>query len=622
MPTVADLDKLHALIDQLLPLTTIQRGELIRAQDWNTVVSALIEVARATLSEDTTTTVPPHEHPDQVAPGWLTPSLRSLIERGPLADPAADARLSRFQSRLDILATQMDTGSQTVTNLRDRLNDAITKQLAFVNDLNNANRKIQGAADAREDVLSLRDSLGTLQQNLKEIMAANLTVDGQPANLQAFADRLKGMEAFRDRLKLPNGDLLDAAILEHRLTDLTNTLVTQAQLDDALGTRTVRLSDQDRAQLRDQLSADLAASTRQMNEEAATRLRAEITDRLAGVDAEISRAVSDAIPGVRDATAAALRPEFQAALAAATEAGNARLEGRLTETSASLTNALGQKIDDVQRSIGSTIQAELAQRIPTAVADLNSRLDTLTARTQAAERRLSDHDQSFSALGTRIEAVSREDAAARSDIRNQITRDMDTKLRDLSTAVDSRLAAHTRDINVRIDTSLVGIRDTLLAGFSDTASQAAARQVGDMATTLRAEMHQAAQDEVAVSTRQMQDMVAAQLQLAFADLPAVVDTHVRTAVVEAQSLLDARLNDAANQIQDQVKSRVDTALAGISPQVASAVRESVDAQLPGLVNNAVQSAAPRLVSTEVNTQLADTTTLNKIERLIRQRLQP
>ena len=93
MPTVAQLDRLKALVDRLTPLTQIQRGELIRAQDWNDVVGMLLEVARAVLAEDAAEqTVPPHEHPDQVKSSWLDPSLRAIMERGPLSDPAQNAR--------------------------------------------------------------------------------------------------------------------------------------------------------------------------------------------------------------------------------------------------------------------------------------------------------------------------------------------------------------------------------------------------------------------------------------------------------------------------------------------------------------------------------------------------
>ena len=82
MPTVADLERLDALVKRLVPLADVQRGELIQAQQWNLVVGALIEVARAVLAEEREGHVAAHGHPDQVTPGWLDPRLRTLVERG------------------------------------------------------------------------------------------------------------------------------------------------------------------------------------------------------------------------------------------------------------------------------------------------------------------------------------------------------------------------------------------------------------------------------------------------------------------------------------------------------------------------------------------------------------
>ena len=126
MPTVAELERLRALIERLIPLARAQRGELIRAQDWNEVVGAVIEVARAAYAEsDHEAGIPPHEHPDQVKISWLEPALRALIERGPLADPAAAGKLedlNRRESRLSDLLTKVerDRARHTYTRCRRR----------------------------------------------------------------------------------------------------------------------------------------------------------------------------------------------------------------------------------------------------------------------------------------------------------------------------------------------------------------------------------------------------------------------------------------------------------------------------------------------------------------------
>ena len=52
MPTVADLERLNALTTRLNPLGDAAQGEIIRAEDWNTLVEALMQVARVVLAED------------------------------------------------------------------------------------------------------------------------------------------------------------------------------------------------------------------------------------------------------------------------------------------------------------------------------------------------------------------------------------------------------------------------------------------------------------------------------------------------------------------------------------------------------------------------------------------
>ena len=74
MASTAQLERVRVLVERLAPLSNAQRGELIRADDWNALVSALVDVARALL-DPTAAGVPTHEHIDQVTLAWLHPCL-------------------------------------------------------------------------------------------------------------------------------------------------------------------------------------------------------------------------------------------------------------------------------------------------------------------------------------------------------------------------------------------------------------------------------------------------------------------------------------------------------------------------------------------------------------------
>src|SRR5688500_11660478 len=96
MPAVEELDRLAALLRRLGPLAEQQAGELIRAEDWNLLVRAVMETAR-TMVEAEARAVPPHDHADQVQVGWLDPRLRQMVESGPLGDPAELTRLAAVE---------------------------------------------------------------------------------------------------------------------------------------------------------------------------------------------------------------------------------------------------------------------------------------------------------------------------------------------------------------------------------------------------------------------------------------------------------------------------------------------------------------------------------------------
>ena len=65
MATVAELERLNALTQRLVPLSDVQRGELIRAGDWNLITGAIIELARVVLAEGTGGIVGEHEHVEE-----------------------------------------------------------------------------------------------------------------------------------------------------------------------------------------------------------------------------------------------------------------------------------------------------------------------------------------------------------------------------------------------------------------------------------------------------------------------------------------------------------------------------------------------------------------------------
>jgi predicted flap endonuclease-1-like 5' DNA nuclease/outer membrane murein-binding lipoprotein Lpp len=305
MPTVAELERLEALISRLEPLSSFQRGTLIRATDWNVVVGALIEMARAVLAEDRAGTFLDHDHPDQVDIGWLAPRLRVLIEGGGLTDAAAVNQVNTLERRLTGLATRLDNLNTDIKQVRNRVTDVATKDLARATEVTAVRRRIEGISDARDDVLRLRMSLKEIKQDLATAIdvGARLTVDGEPVDMESLTGRVKELEELRQRLTQPDGELLDAAALELRLVELINTFVSEEDLDEAFKSRLDSLIAEATQQIADQLGEEVQGqinnSLAQFEEENIVTLRQRL-DALETSVETLNGQIAELIPQVAD----------------------------------------------------------------------------------------------------------------------------------------------------------------------------------------------------------------------------------------------------------------------------------------------------------------------------------
>jgi hypothetical protein len=484
MPTVAELQRLDALVRTLTPLTRVQAGALIRAQDWNAVVGALIEVARAILAEAKEPVVPHHEHAEQVTLGWLDPRLRGLLERGPLADPAAAARLSDFDRRVTRLGAQLTGLEEGVGEVRNRVTEVATRDLAREREVTEVRRLVDGLADGRDDVAALRDTLRAVQGDLATALEVGrrLTVEGQPVDMADLVQRLRGVEELRERLRTPAGQLLDANLLEQRLTELTTSLVTEEELNQALEIRPGRIPPEDVAALRESLRAELGSGLEVSMTRVADTLRGEVTARLAEVDAQVSRAVSDALPGLRGSLLADVRPEISQAVSRGGEETRTLLSRQLDEREATLRGDLGRQLFDLQASIPATVRAEFDRQLPARLGQIRQEMDALAQRTAATETRLTDQDARMAGITSRLDSVERGN-------------------RTMIQELDARLTTTIRDVQARLDAMPAELRQQLATEVRGIAQEAAREEVRVLGDQLRVEVRNQITTDVRTATR-------------------------------------------------------------------------------------------------------------------------
>lgn len=407
MPTIANIERLAALRTTLARVAAVQRGELIRAEDWNTVVGTVLDLAQVVLGEQESEVLPEHKHSEQVSLGWLEPGLRALLEKGPLAEPQAAERLLRIERQLAALAARLDGTSDGVGSLRDRLAEVVTRDLVRESQMTSVGHRVEGLADPREDVLAVRRSLETLGADVRSAneLAARLMVDGQPVDLGGLQTRLGEVEKLRDALKQPDGQLLSAAGLEARLTQLTNTLVTESELSEVLAGRQATLGDAELAGLEGRLSAQLGADVVERITRARQEIDASVALQLGDVDAAAARAVSGSLPGLQAAALEAANASVATAIGKHQSETKQLLEKRLAETQAATERALEAQRSELSASVGSTVAAELSRQLPAQLGALGTRIDKLTQTFAATAQRLDAADSALKAAQLRMDSI-------------------------------------------------------------------------------------------------------------------------------------------------------------------------------------------------------------------------
>jgi hypothetical protein len=473
MPTAVELERLQALVSRLTPLTDVGPGELIRAQDWNVVVGALIEVARAVLTDAAEDgEPPPHEHADQVSIGWLSPALRDLVERGPLADPAAEKRIEDLTRKVDRLGNRADTQATDLTAVRDAVAEVSTRGLAREADVTQVRRVVEGMNDARDDVTALRRTLRTIEDDVKVAVevGSGLTIGGQPVDMEAVGGRIAALEELRERLRTPSGALLDASALEVRLTELTTTLVTEAELDEALRSRPGVITDAQVAGLEEGLRASLGAQVDSSVRAGTDALRAEVDQRFAVIDGQIATRITEATPGISESVLAAGRTQLDERLAGFGDEVSALVGERIAAADATLRGVIDTRAAELQAAFPEAVKAGLAEQLPATIDPLRAQVDGLTVRADAADALAQQHAGSLAALAGDLNAVRASQGEAVQGLRAEI----DTRLAQERVITDGRFADLEGNLDGRVAIAIEGLGPQLDARVASAVAEATA----------------------------------------------------------------------------------------------------------------------------------------------------
>lgn len=487
MPTVADLERLSALTSRLNPLGKAAQGEIIRAEDWNMLVGAVVEIARAVLAEERQVTPAPHEHPDQVTVGWLDPKLRALIERGPLSDPAAMTRLSTLETKVDRLAARIEEIAGKVSDVRDSVTDVTTRDLTRQAEITNVRRVVEGLDDSRESVRELRETLGALQKDVTTAVNVGqlLTVNGQPVDMTDLVMRVNQADELRESLRGPDGAIFNAQAFENRLTQLTNTLVTQDVLDAALDTVRGGISPEQLATIEGNLRNEMLVQVNTSVDTLGNELRAETNSRFAEVDGIIATRLSDAMPNITTSVLNTVRPEIATAVNDSRLETEAAFDQRLNQTSFTLTTDYTQRIDNVESSVAKQVDNRLEERLPQELAAVNKRITTIERDMEPVNERLFKLEDGLEDVRGRIGGFSTEFDSRNLALRNELLTEMDRRDQLQSNDFNIRLNTLDSTLTNRFNTAIGDSRRTILDEARVVALNTSRTEVSLVETRLR-----------------------------------------------------------------------------------------------------------------------------------------
>ena len=507
MPSSQDLEQLKGAMATLSRLGAA-RGGLIRAEDWNSLVATVVDLARAFLGRDGADVVPPHEHRDEVTAEWLAPALRTLVERGPLADPAQVTRLADVELGIKRLRDTADTGQANASDLRARLDAVTTRDLERQAAVTRVTRAVDAVADPKPELDAMRASLKSVQDNLSTVVdAASKLRDatGQGVDLAALNAKVNGFDELAARLRGADGQVLDFAAIENRLAAIAEKSVTQDQLTAAItNARNARIAGLD------EVEARLSSSLRDQFQGSLTNLKDElsvnINKRLGGVDALVDARVAAALPGVTATLSAAIDTRANSARDAAVAAAATASDQSLAAQAAALHAEIAAGLDSVNASTRGLIQNEVGRRVAADLAATTASLASANARLDALAAGLADEQRLRTNQGTALAAVPQQLAALRAELRDTLIGEADTRANATRAAVDAQLAALAQQQRQTLTAMTQQINQTAVDAARAAAAEAAQSEVKAARVSILAEVRGIAREEVNVGVRNVTNL--------------------------------------------------------------------------------------------------------------------
>ena len=541
MPTVADLERLEALVANLRDLNGKQRGELIEAAAWNRLVSAVIDIGRATIDE-VSNEVPGHKHTDQVSLEWLDPRLRATILAA--GDAGGKAQLDKLERQLTKFGRVLDEFSDRLTRLQKDVSGVATRDVEREASVGTALRKLDGVFDAREDVASLRGSLRSIETQVRTAatLSSRLQTDtGEDIDFNALSGRITTLESLGERLTLPDGNAFDGAAYARDLAQLRAELVTESELREALETVETNFSGDLRGELLDDARAAALEANADQLASLEDTLRSDQRAGLRELDASLDSRIASATGDLREQVLSDARAEQTELLNARLGRFEAGLLAEVERRDGAVSASVAGQLDDLTASIRGDVTDSVLGQVEARLGGFDDRFATLDRSTAVLSEQMVGLTRTVNATAARIESVNRELLAADARLNAQLTE----RITSIELSLDDRIRLASEDLRVAIraerETEMAVMRDQMTVQMTRTMRDVARTEVSMATSNLRGEMTEIAQAEIRAETDSIRDEMREEATISDARLSGMVSAEVRRQTGDLDRRIDARL---------------------------------------------------------------------------------
>lgn len=245
MSRAESLELLGTIIDDLEPIGQMTPGQPLQATDWNTITSAVANLARLVVSRERTTDAllderyapVGHSHTGQVTLAWFDPQARALLEENMSGEVEQRAALQSLRNEVGSLKQSIDALQSQVDDIRIQVDGLRDEDASRRREISNLSLQVEGLADVEENVAVLGNRFDAIGANLEEALAFRdelVDEDGNLIDVAGLDQRVDDLESLRDNLRLADGSLVNIREIESTLARLEEDSINRNDVDNVI----------------------------------------------------------------------------------------------------------------------------------------------------------------------------------------------------------------------------------------------------------------------------------------------------------------------------------------------------------------------------------------------------